>query len=55
MLMYRFVAIDVLGGVAGIGPSPGQRQPISGAGRWFPSFSHMMFMFCNDLRMMIYY
>jgi hypothetical protein len=55
MLMYRFVAIDVLGGVAGIGPSPGQTQPTSGAGRWFPPFSHMMFMFWNDLLMMIFY
>jgi len=39
------VAIDVLGGVGGIGPSLGQGQPASGAGRWFPPFSRMMFMF----------
>jgi hypothetical protein len=43
--MYWFVTIDVLGGAVGIGPSSGQGQPASGAGRWFPSFSHLMFMF----------
>ena len=55
MQMYWFVAIDVLGGVAGIGPSLGQGQPASGAGRWFPPFSRMMFMFWNNLLMMIFY
>jgi hypothetical protein len=55
MQMYWFVAIDVLGGVVGIGPSPGQGQPTSGAGRWFPPFSRMMFMFWNDLLIMIFY
>jgi hypothetical protein len=55
MQMYWFVATDVLGGVAGIRPSPGQGQPISGAGRWFPPFSCMMFMFWNDLLMVIFY
>ena len=49
MQMYWFVAIDVLGGVAGIGPSSGQGQSTGGAGRWFPLFSCMMFMFWNDL------
>ena len=45
MQMYWFVAIDVLGGVVGIGPSPGQGQPVSGAGWWFPPFFLvMMFM-----------
>jgi hypothetical protein len=34
------VAIDVLGGATGIGPSAGQGQPAGGAGRWFPPFSH---------------
>jgi hypothetical protein len=55
MQMYWFVAIDVLGGVGGIGPSLGQGQPASGAGRWFPPFSRMMFMFWNNLLMMIFY
>jgi len=45
MLMYLFVPIDVLGGVVGIGPSPGQGQLIRGAGKWFPPFSRMLFMF----------
>jgi hypothetical protein len=53
--MYWSVSIDVLGSVVGIGPSPGQGQPASGVGRWFPPFSHMMFMFRNDLLMMIFY
>jgi hypothetical protein len=34
------VAIGVLGVVAGIGPSLRQGQTTSGAGRWFPPFSH---------------
>jgi hypothetical protein len=38
MQMYWLVAMDVLGGVAGIRPSPRQGQPTSGAGRWFPPF-----------------
>jgi len=38
------VAIDVLGVAAEIRPSSGQGQPIGGAGRWFPPFSHMMLM-----------
>jgi hypothetical protein len=55
MQMYWFVTIDVLGGVAGIEPSPRQGQPASGVGRWFPPFSHIMFMFGNDLLMVIFY
>ena len=55
MQMYWFVAIDVLGGVAGIGSSSGQGQPADGAGKWFPPFSRMMCMFLNDWLMMIYY
>jgi hypothetical protein len=43
--MYWFVAINVLGSAAGIGPSLGQEQPLGGAGRWFPPFSRMMSMF----------
>jgi hypothetical protein len=39
------VAIDVLSGVAEIGPSSRQGQSAGGAGKWFPYFSHMMFMF----------
>jgi len=39
------VAIDVLGGVAGIKPSSGQGQSAGEVGRWFPPFSCMMFMF----------
>jgi hypothetical protein len=34
------VAIGVLGVVAEIGPSPGQGQTTSEAGKWFPLFSH---------------
>jgi hypothetical protein len=49
------MAIDVLGGVVGIGPSSRQGQPASGVGRWFPPFSRLMFMFWNDLLMMIFY
>jgi len=49
------MVIDVLGGVVGIGPSSRQGQPVSGVGRWFPPFSRMMFMFWNDLLMMIFY
>ena len=55
MQMYWFFAIDVLGGVVEIGPSLGQGQPVSGAGRWFPPFSGMIFMFLNNLVMMIFY
>jgi len=55
MQMYWFVAIDVLGGVVGIRPSPWQGQPASGASRWFPPFFGMMFIFWNDLLMMIFY
>jgi hypothetical protein len=55
MQMYWLVAMNVLGGVAGIRQSPGQLQPASGAGRWFPPFSRMMFIFWNDLLMMIFY
>jgi len=39
------VALDVLGGAAGIGPLSGQGQPAGGTGRWFPPFSRMMSMF----------
>jgi hypothetical protein len=53
--MYWFVAIDVLRGATKIGPSSGQGQPAGGTGKWFPPFSQMMFMFWNDLHMMIYY
>jgi hypothetical protein len=49
--MYWFVAIDVWGGASGIE----QGHPTGGIGRWFPPFSRMMFMFWNDLLMMIYY
>jgi len=49
------MAIDVLGGVVRIGPSLRQGQPVSWVGRWFPPFSHIMFMFWNDLLMMIFY
>jgi len=45
MQMYWFVVIDVLGGVVRIRPSPGQGQPTSGAGRWFPPFSRMILCF----------
>jgi hypothetical protein len=47
--------IDVLSGVAGIEPSSRQGQTAGGTARWFPPFSHMMFMILNDLLMMIYY
>jgi len=53
--MYWFVTIDVLGVAVGTGPSSGQRQPAGGASRWFPPFSRMIFMFWNDLLMMIFY
>jgi len=49
------MAIDVLGGGAGIRSSSGQGQPASAAGRWFPPFSRMIFMFWNNLLMMIFY
>jgi len=52
---YWFVAIYVLGGVAGIGPLSGQGQSTGGVGRWFPPFSRMMFMFWNDLLIVIFY
>jgi len=55
MQIYWFVAIDILGGVARIGPSSGQGQPAGGTCRWFPPFSRMKFMFWNDLLMMIFY
>jgi len=55
MPMYWLVAMDVLGGVARIGPSLGQGQPTSGAGTWFAPSSRMMLMFWNDLLMMIFY
>jgi len=55
MQMYWFVTVDVLGGVAKIGPLLGQGQPTSGAGRWFPPFSRMILIFWNDLLMMIFY
>jgi hypothetical protein len=45
----------VLGGAAGIGPLSGQGHPAGGTVRWFPPFSRMMFMFWNDLLIMIYY
>jgi hypothetical protein len=38
--MYLFVAIDVLGGAAGIRPSSGQGQLAGRSSRWFPPFSH---------------
>jgi len=53
--MYCFVTIDILSGTVEIGPSSGQGQPAGGAGRWFPPFFRMMFMFSNDLLMMIFY
>jgi hypothetical protein len=48
------VAIGVLGVVTGIGPSPGQGQTTSGAGRWFPPFSHfdvyvLKWFTCDDI------
>jgi len=36
--MYWFVAIDILGGATGIGPSSRQGHPTSGTSRWFPPF-----------------
>jgi len=51
MQMYWFIAIDVLGGAAGIGPSLGQGQPAGEAGRGFPPFSRTMLMLWNDLLM----
>jgi len=39
------VALDVLGGAAGIGPLSRQEQPAGGTGKWFPPFSCMMSMF----------
>jgi len=36
--------IDVLGGVAKIGPSSGQRQTAGGTGRWFPPFSYDIYV-----------
>jgi len=47
--------IDALGGAAGIRPSSGQGQTVGGTRRWFRPFSHIMFMFWNNLLMMIYY
>ena len=55
MQMYLFVVTDVLGGAARIGQSLGQGQPAGGSGRWFPRFSCIMFMFWNNLLMMIFY
>jgi len=49
--MYWFMAINVLGGATGIGPSSGQGHPTGGTGRWFPPFSCMVLMFWNDLLM----
>jgi hypothetical protein len=43
--IYWFVAIDVLGGAAGIRPSSGQGQPVGGTGRWFPSPSLIMLIY----------
>jgi len=54
MQIYWF-GIHVLGGAARIGPSLGQGQTASGIGRCFPPFSYMMFMFWNNLLMMIFY
>jgi hypothetical protein len=47
--------IDVLGDATRIGPSPRQGQTVGATGRCFPPSSRMMFMFWNDLFMMIYY
>jgi hypothetical protein len=49
MQIYWFVALDVLGGAAGIGPLSRQEQPAGGTGKWFPPFSCMMSMFWKDL------
>lgn len=48
------VVFGVLGVVAGIGPLPGQGQTTSGAGRWFPPFSHfdvyvLKWLTCDDM------
>jgi hypothetical protein len=48
MQMYWFVAIDVLGGVAGIGPSSGQGQSTGGADRWWYFIKSLL----NDETMM---
>jgi hypothetical protein len=48
MQMYWFVAIDVLGGVVGIGPSSWQGQPAGRAGRWFPP-SFFIVLICEML------
>jgi hypothetical protein len=42
--MYLCVAVDVSGGVIGIGPSSIQGQPVGGTSKWFPPFSCMMLM-----------
>jgi len=55
MQMCWFVTIDVLSGATMIEPSIEQGHPTGGTGKWFPSFSHMMFMFWNNLLMMIFY
>jgi hypothetical protein len=55
MRMCWFVTIDMLGGATMIGPSIEQGHLIGGISRWFPSFSRMMFMFWNNLLMMIFY
>jgi len=49
------VTINVLDGAVGTRPSSRQGQPAGGAGRWFPPFSRMMFIFSNDLLIMIFY
>ena len=54
MQIYWF-GIDVLGGAAEIGPSSGRGQTTGGTSRWFPPFSRMMFVFRNDLLMVIFY
>jgi hypothetical protein len=45
----------MLGGATMIGPLIEQGHPTGGMGRWFPPFSCMMFMFRNNLLMMIFY
>jgi hypothetical protein len=55
MRMCWFVTIDMLGGATMIGPSIEQGHPIGGTGRWCPPFSRMIFMFWNNLLMMIFY
>jgi len=45
------VAIDVLGGAFGIGPSSGQEHLTGGTSRWFSPFSFIMLiyeMFYNE-------